>query len=88
MRPDTSSKLVPHLNWWWPFVRSCAANTTYLPGFLRSASILVVGKGVATTRKDYGMNKGIPFVTIADRVEVTVDLKAKRISGPPVVLKQ
>ena len=38
--------------------------------------------------KDYGMNKGIPFVTIADRVEVTVDLKAKRISGPPVVLKQ
>jgi len=34
------------------------------------------------------MNKGIPFVTIADRVEVTVDLKAKRISGPPVVLKQ
>ena len=34
------------------------------------------------------MNKGIPFVTIADRVEVTVNLKAKRISGPPLVLKQ
>jgi polyisoprenoid-binding protein YceI len=43
---------------------------------------------MAFDRKDYGMNKGIPFVTIADRVEVTVDLKAKRISGPPVVLKQ
>ncbi len=29
-------------------------------------------------RKDYGMNKGIPFVKIAGRVEVTVNLKAKR----------
>jgi polyisoprenoid-binding protein YceI len=39
-------------------------------------------------RKDYGMNKGIPFVHVGDSVDVTVDLKAKRISGPPVVLKQ
>src|SRR5271163_615905 len=39
-------------------------------------------------RKDYGMNGSIPFVTIADRVQVDVDLKAKRISGPPVVFKQ
>jgi len=39
-------------------------------------------------RKDYGMNKGIPFVRIGDSVDVTVDLKAKRIGGPPVVLKQ
>jgi polyisoprenoid-binding protein YceI len=43
---------------------------------------------MAFDRKDYGMNKGIPFVTIADRVEVTVDLKGKRISGPPIDLKQ
>jgi len=43
---------------------------------------------MAFDRKEYGMNKGIPFVTIADRVEVTVNLKAKRISGPPLVLKQ
>jgi polyisoprenoid-binding protein YceI len=43
---------------------------------------------MAFDRKDYGMNKGIPLVKIADRVEVTVDLKAKRISGPPVLLKQ
>jgi polyisoprenoid-binding protein YceI len=43
---------------------------------------------MAFDRKDYGMNKGIPFVTIADRVEVTVNLKAKRVSGPPLVLKQ
>ncbi len=43
---------------------------------------------MAFDRKDYGMNKGIPFVTIADRVEVSVDLKGKRISGPPLDLKQ
>jgi polyisoprenoid-binding protein YceI len=43
---------------------------------------------MAFDRKDYGMNKGIPFIKIADRVEVTVDLKAKRTSGPPVVLTQ
>jgi polyisoprenoid-binding protein YceI len=58
---------------------------------------IVSGKGtgageikgtMAFDRKDYGMNKGIPFVTIADRVEVTVDLKAKRVSGPPIVFKQ
>jgi polyisoprenoid-binding protein YceI len=57
----------------------------------------VTGKGtgageikgtMAFDRKDYGMNKGIPFVTIADRVEVTVDLKGKRVSGPPLVFQQ
>ncbi len=46
-------------------------------------------KGVmAFDRKQYGMNSGIPFIKIADRVEVNVDLKGKRISGPPVVFKQ
>ena len=39
-------------------------------------------------RKDYWMNKGIPFVKIGDIVDVTVDLKGKRISGPPLVFKQ
>jgi polyisoprenoid-binding protein YceI len=43
---------------------------------------------MAFDRKDYGINGSIPFVTIADRVEVDVDLKAKRVSGPPVVFKQ
>jgi polyisoprenoid-binding protein YceI len=43
---------------------------------------------MAFDRKDYGMNKGIPFVTIADRVEVTVDLKGKRVSGPAMNFKQ
>jgi len=43
---------------------------------------------MAFDRKDYGMNSGIPFIKIADRVEVDIDLHAKRISGPPVNLKQ
>ena len=43
---------------------------------------------MAFDRKQYGMNSGIPFIKIADRVEVTVDLKAKKVSGPPVALKQ
>ena len=43
---------------------------------------------MAFDRKDYGMTSGIPFLKIADRVEVTVDLKEKRVSGPPLVFKQ
>jgi polyisoprenoid-binding protein YceI len=43
---------------------------------------------IAFDRKDYGMNSGIPFIKVANRVEVTVDLKGKRVSGPPVDLKQ
>ena len=42
---------------------------------------------MAFDRKDYGINGGIPFIKIADRVEVTLDLKGKRISGPPVNFK-
>jgi hypothetical protein len=34
------------------------------------------------------MTKGIPLVKIADTVEVTVDLKGKRVSGPPLAFKQ
>jgi polyisoprenoid-binding protein YceI len=40
---------------------------------------------MAFDRKEYGMNSGIPFIKIADRVEVTVKLQGKRVSGPPVV---
>jgi polyisoprenoid-binding protein YceI len=43
---------------------------------------------MAFDRKEFGMNSGIPFIRIADRVEVTVDLKADRVSGPPIVFKQ
>jgi hypothetical protein len=42
---------------------------------------------MAFDRKDYGMTKGIPFVKIADTVEVAIDLKGKRISGPPLAIK-
>jgi polyisoprenoid-binding protein YceI len=43
---------------------------------------------MAFDRKDYGMNKSIPFIHIANRVEVNVSLKWKRISGPPPVFQQ
>jgi polyisoprenoid-binding protein YceI len=59
-------------------------------------ALTVSGKGtgsgtivgtMAFDRKEYGMNSGIPFIKIADRVEVSVSLKGRRISGPPLALK-
>ena len=38
----------------------------------------------AFDRKQYAMTKGIPFIKFADRVQVDIDLKGRRISGPPV----
>jgi polyisoprenoid-binding protein YceI len=43
---------------------------------------------MAFDRKDYGMTSGIPFIKIANRVEVNVSLKWKRVSGPPPVFQQ
>ena len=42
---------------------------------------------MAFDRKQYGMNSGIPFIKIANRVEVDIALKGKRVSGPPLVFK-
>ena len=42
---------------------------------------------MAFDRRDYGMTSGIPFIKIADRVQVNVDLQVKRVSGPPLDLK-
>ena len=41
---------------------------------------------MAFDRKEFGMNSGIPFIKIADRVEVSIDLHGKRVSGPPMVV--
>ena len=43
---------------------------------------------MAFDRKEFGMNSGIPFIKIADRVEVDVALLVHRVSGPPVVFKE
>ena len=60
-------------------------------------TLTVSGKGTGSgeikgtmvfNRKDYGMNKGIPFIKIADHVDVSFHLKGKRVSGPPLALKQ
>jgi len=57
----------------------------------------VTGKGtghgniqgtMAFDRKEFGMNSGIPFIKIADRVEVSVDIHGDKVSGPPLVFKQ
>jgi polyisoprenoid-binding protein YceI len=43
---------------------------------------------MAFDRKDYGMNSGIPFIKVADRVEVNIDLKARQVSGPRLAYEQ
>ena len=52
-----------------------------------SPSGIIIGT-MAFDRKDYGMNSGIPFIKIANRVEVSVNLKWKRISGLPPAFEQ
>ena len=60
-------------------------------------TLTVSGKGTGSgeisgamvfNRKDYGMNSGIPFIKIADHVDVNFHLRGKRVSGPPLALKQ
>jgi len=43
---------------------------------------------MAFDRKDYGMTSNIPLIKIANRVEVNVNLKWKRVSGPPPVFEE
>jgi polyisoprenoid-binding protein YceI len=43
---------------------------------------------MAFDRKDYGLTSGIPFIKIANRVEVNVRLKWRRVGGPPPVFEQ
>jgi polyisoprenoid-binding protein YceI len=39
-------------------------------------------------RKEYGMNKGIPFVRIEDHVEVRINLRVQQRSGPRLVYQK
>ena len=68
-------------------------------GVTKTEKLTVTDNGKGTTsgsitgtmafdRKDYGMNSNIPFIKIANRVEVNVSLKWKRVSGPPPVFQQ
>jgi polyisoprenoid-binding protein YceI len=63
----------------------------------QTLSLTVSGEGTGSgdikgtmffDRDDYGMTHNIPFMKVADRIEVTADLKGKRVSGPPLVFKQ
>ena len=53
----------------------------------RGASTGSIKGTLGFDRKDYGMTSGIPLVQIADHVDVAVDLKVHRVSGPPLTLK-
>jgi len=53
----------------------------------RAAGVGTVTGTMAFDRKQFGMNSGIPFIKIADRVEVNLALKVHRLSGPPPNLK-
>ena len=59
-------------------------------------TLVVSGKGTGSgeikgtmvfNRKNYGMNKGIPFMSIADHVDVSFHLRGKRVSGPPLAIQ-
>ena len=54
-------------------------------------TLTISGKGTGSgeihgamifNRKNYGMNKGIPFISIADHVDVNFHLKWKHVGGP------
>jgi polyisoprenoid-binding protein YceI len=56
-------------------------------------TLTISGKGTGSggihgamvfNRKDYGMNKGIPFVKIADHVDVNCHLRWRHVGGPPL----
>jgi polyisoprenoid-binding protein YceI len=56
-------------------------------------TLTVSGKGTGSgevhgamvfNRKDYGMDKGIPFIKIADHVDVNFHLNWKHVGGPPL----
>src|SRR5271156_2671423 len=59
-------------------------------------TLTVTGKGTGSgeikgsmvfNRKDYEMKGGIPFIKIADHVDVNFHLKGKRVSGPQLDLE-
>jgi polyisoprenoid-binding protein YceI len=62
--------------------------TLHLTGSGKGTGHGEISGTMAFDRKEYGMNSGIPFIKIADRVEVTVFLIIDRVSGPPLVFKQ
>ena len=60
-------------------------------------TLTVSGKGTGSgeikgamvfNRKDYGFNGSIPFIKIADHVDLNFHLKAKQVSGPSLTFKQ
>ena len=74
------------------------ASFTRISGVTRQEKLtfLISGKGtgagtikgaMAFNHKQYGMNSNIPFIKVPKRVEVTVNLIGKRVSGPTIIFK-
>jgi polyisoprenoid-binding protein YceI len=81
-----------------PYTFDIEGNFT-IRGVTKTEKLTLTGEGKGTPsgsldgtmafdRKDYGMNSNIPFIKIANRVEVNVRLKWRRVSGPPPVFQQ
>ena len=59
-----------------------------LPRPRKGTGAATINGTMAFDRKEYGVNSGIPFIKIANRVEVTVARKVTHVGGPPLVFKQ
>ena len=51
----------------------------------KGAGVDEIKGAMVFNRKNYGMNKGIPFISIADHVDVQFHLMEKQVSGPPQI---
>jgi polyisoprenoid-binding protein YceI len=67
-------------------IRGVTKPQTVVLNVTRDASGGVIKGTMTFNRKDYGMKGGIPFVKIGDHVDVTINIAAKRVSGPPVAV--
>lgn len=47
-----------------------------------------INAAMAFNRRGYEINGGIPFIKIADLVEVDIHLQVKRVGGSPLLLKE
>jgi len=67
-------------------IRGVSKPETLKLNVTRDGTVGTLKGQMAFDRKEYGMTSGIPFIKIADRVEVNIELSGKR-TGPPLVLK-
>jgi polyisoprenoid-binding protein YceI len=67
-------------------LRGVTKSETLVLKVTRAGSAGEIDGTMSFDRRDFGMTASVPFMKIADRVDVTVDVKAARVSGPPVAI--